>query len=158
MKGLAASITSQILARFTNAVIPREILWMFCLILFTVIIIALFYKLIRHYSKRYQQKSINRNRLDEYTQTLKHHPGDSWTYFQKGLAHQEMKEHRQALESFQLALQNHNRPNGADDIHYHLGLSYTALQEKDLAFEEYKKIQSPDKAGDLLNILMGVKT
>jgi|GEM_PF-4183217 tetratricopeptide (TPR) repeat protein len=158
MKALAASISSQILAKFTNAVVPREILLLFAIILIAVIILALFYKTICHISKSYAQKSYTRSRLDEYTQTLLHQPGDSWTYFQKGLAHQEMKEHDQAIESFRLALQNHNGASGADEIHYHLGLSYNALQEKDLAFAEYKKIQAPDKAGELLNILLAVKT
>ena len=158
MKGLASSLASRFLARYTNATVPQEILlWLF-IIVFAVIIIFVCYKTFQHYSNRTKEKVALHNSIDEYSNTLLYHPEDSWTYFKKGLTHQRMQEHRKAIDCFRQAIQNQKSGDGLDEIHYHLGLSYAALHEKDLAFEEYKKIDSQNKAGDLLNILMAAKT
>lgn len=94
-----------------------------------------------------------------FRRELSLNPQNASSNFNMGLLSQTAKQHDEAIKFFQQAIRYHKNETWLEEAHFQLGKSYLALGENDLAFAEYKKIQTDqDMAKKLLDSILKSST
>jgi tetratricopeptide (TPR) repeat protein len=80
-------------------------------------------------SKLYLTEKRYRDTIQDLTEALKNRPNDPSILYKRGEAMYLNKDFKQALENLQAALNFEPEASYEPDIHYHIGLSYSNLEE-----------------------------
>jgi len=161
--GLKSDILSAMLARWVGKVaqgyFSLETKILIVLAFFGIILLLLGGKVVFWCFAKVRQSKQYKNQRAACRNELALNPHNATSNFSMGLLSQTNKQHNEAIKYFQQAIHYHTNEPWLDEAHFRLGQSYLALGEDDLAFAEYKKIQTDQHmAKNLLDDIMKIST